>query len=409
MSAKSNRAMPLVAGAVIQLCIGIIYIWSVFKLPVTEYYSAYVDAGYAATCASASYSIMLAMFVLGIVVGGRMGDKRGPRPVVMMGSFMFVGGILLSAASAAFVPTQPWLICLFYGGVAGFGVGAAYTSTISCAQKWFLDKKGFATGVIVCTFGASTVIFTPLANYLLAELGVPMTFTTMALIFLVIIMIFVWFVKNPSEEYMKQFAAASPALSKQKQYTPGEVLKTRQYYFILICMMLLTSAYFIFNPLFKSLGEQRGLSESAALLSVMMTGVASAAGRLIAPWLSDKVGRRNTVILLFVISIAAVLALLSAEGYLYTVLIAVVAFAFGGSAGTFPAINADYFGTKHAGVNYGLIMIGFAASALLFPSIASAVNVGGEATALTFILPAVACAVGAVFAFMLKPPKAIAK
>lgn len=404
MSKTQNRALPLLAGAIIQLCIGIIYIWSIFKGPVTQYYSAVADPALAATCASVTYSLMLATFVLGIVLGGRLNDKKGPRPVVLGGGLMFVGGILLAAASAAFAPQYPQLICVFYGGVAGFGVGAAYTSTISCAQKWFLDKKGFATGIIVCTFGASTVIFTPLVNYLLSAIGVPYTFMTLALIFLVVIAIFARFIQNPSAEYMQKFTAAQPQLVTQKQYTPGEVVKTKQYYFLLICMVLLTAAYFIFNPLFKSLGQERGLDESAALLAVMLTGVASACGRLVAPWLSDKVGRKNALLLLFVLSIAAVLLLLSAQGYIYILLIAVIAFSFGGSAGVFPAINADFFGVKNAGVNYGLIMIGFAVSALTFPTIASAVNAGGTTTPLTFILPAAACVAGIVFTLLLKNP-----
>ncbi|MDL2237079.1 OFA family MFS transporter [Christensenellaceae bacterium OttesenSCG-928-K19] len=405
MQQSLNKYRPLVAGAVIQLCIGIIYIWSIFKAPVVAHYSQYVPAESAELFSSMTYSIMLALFVVGIIVGGRWGDKKGPRPVVLTGGLMFVGGILLSAASAAFAPSAPWLLCVFYGGVAGFGVGAAYTSTISCAQKWFPDKKGFATGVIVCTFGASTVIFTPLVNYLLAQVGVSQTFLTLALIYVVVILVFVWFVKNPPEEYIKQFAVTSPALAHKKQYTPSEVLRTKQYYMLLFSMMLLTTAYFILNPRFKLLAEERNLAEAAALASVMVTGIASACGRLIAPWLSDRIGRKGVVLLLFAISIAAVLLLIIAQGYFYMVLVALVAFAFGGSAGTYPAISADYFGTKHAGVNYGLVMIGFAASALIFPTITSAVNTGGGVTSiLTFIIPAIACVAGVFVTLAFRPP-----
>ncbi len=405
MSKTQNKFLPLIAGALIQLCIGIIYIWSIFKVPVVTYYSQYVSPEFASTCASLTYSIMLATFVLGIIIGGRINDKKGPRPVVLMGGFMFFAGIILSAACASFAPSLPWLICIFYGGVAGFGVGAAYTSTISCAQKWFLDKKGFATGVIVCTFGASTVIFTPLANSLLASVGVPQTFLILSLVFLAVILIFAWFVKNPSEEYMQKFRLASPQLAAQKQYTPGEMLKTKQYYLLLFSMILLTPTYFILNPLFKSLAEARGLMEAAALASVMITGVASAAGRLAAPWLSDKIGRKNVILVLFFITLASVLLLIIAQSYLYILLIALVAFAFGGSAGVYPAVTGDYFGTKHNGINYGLIMIAFAVSALTFPTVASSVNAGGDATALTFLIPAVACVIGIIVTAFLKPPK----
>ncbi len=390
---SQNKFLPLFAGAIIQLCIGIIYIWSIFQPSVMEYYS------WSAADASVTFSIMLATFVLGIVLGGRLNDKKGPRPVVFLGGAMFVAGILLSS----FVPqNMPWLIYVFYGGMAGFGVGAAYTSTISCAQKWFLDKKGFATGIIVCTFGASTVVFTPIVNTLLKAVGVSQTFLILAAIFAVIILIFGWFVKNPSKEYMDAFHVALPDLSKQKQFTPLEMVKTKYYYFIFLAMMLITPAYFIINPLLKSLGELRNLSEAAALAGVMVTGIASAAGRLLAPWMSDKIGRRNVIFVLYLITIVCILLLTFAQSYLFIVLIALVAFAFGGSAGVFPAVTADYFGIKNNGVNYGLIMIAFAVSGLLFPAIAKIVTIDGIPTPWTFIIPAAACVIGIIVTALLK-------
>lgn len=390
---SQNKFLPLFSGAIIQLCIGIIYIWSIFQPSVMEYYS------WSAADASLTFSIMLATFVLGIVLGGRLNDKKGPRPVVFLGGAMFVAGILLSS----FVPqNMPWLIYVCYGGMAGFGVGAAYTSTISCAQKWFLDKKGFATGIIVCTFGASTVVFTPIVNTLLKAVGVSQTFLILALIFAVIILIFGWFVKNPSKEYMDAFNVSVPDLSTQKQFTPLEMVKTKYYYFIFLAMMLITPAYFIINPLLKSLGELRNLSEAAALAGVMVTGIASAAGRLLAPWMSDKIGRRNVIFVLYLITIVCILLLTFAQSYLFIVLIALVAFAFGGSAGVFPAVTADYFGIKNNGVNYGLIMIAFAVSGLLFPAIAKIVTIDGIPTAWTFIIPAAACVVGIIVTALLK-------
>ena len=397
MGKKQNKALPLVAGAVIQLCIGIIYIWSIFQPSVMEYYS------WSAADASVTFSIMLATFVLGIVLGGRINDKKGPRPVVFLGGILFCAGIFLSSL----VPQDmPQLIWLFYGGIAGFGVGAAYTSTISCAQKWFMDKKGFATGVIVCTFGASTVVFTPVANTLLKSVGVSQTFLTLSLIFLAVILIFGWFVKNPSKEYMDRFEMRLPDLSAQKQYTPGEVLKTKYYYFIFLSMLLLTPAYFIINPLLKSLGELRSLTEAAALAGVMATGMASAAGRLLAPWLSDRLGRRNVLFLLYGITLVSILLLTFAQSYFFIVLIALVSFAFGGSAGVYPAVTADYFGIKNNGVNYGLVMIAFAVSGLLFPAIAKVVTPDGIPTAWTFLVPAIAAVAGILITVALKKDKA---
>ena len=201
---------------------------------------------------------------------------------------------------------------------------------------------------------------------------------------------------------MDAFHVALPDLSRQKQYAPLEMVKTKYYYFIFLSMMLLTPAYFIINPLLKSLGELRNLSEAAALAGVMVTGIASAAGRLVAPWLSDKIGRRNVLFVLYLVTLVCILLLTFAQSYLFIVLIALIAFAFGGSAGVFPAVTADYFGIKNNGVNYGLIMIAFAVSGLLFPAIAKVVTIDGIPTPWTFIIPAAACVVGIIVTALLK-------
>ncbi|MGI6152442.1 MAG: OFA family MFS transporter [Christensenellaceae bacterium] len=407
MEKTTNRALPLVAGAVIQLCIGIIYIWSIFKAPFIAYYSNYVSAEFATTCSSLTYSLMLAFFVAGIVLGGRINDKKGPRPVVLAGGMFFFAGIFLSFICATFLPYQPWLICIFYGCLAGFGVGAAYTSTISCAQKWYADKKGFATGVIVCAFGASTVVFTPLVNTLLSSFDVPQTFLILSILFLAIIMVFAWFIKNPSAEYIGQLSPNTAQAARQKQYTPGEVLRTKSFWIIFLCMLMANPAYFILNPMFKGLAEARGLMETAALASVMVTGIASTAGRLIAPWLSDRLGRRQVASLLFIITIAALIFLIFAQGYVYMLLIALIAFGFGGGAGLYPVISAEYFGTRHSATNYGMIMVSFAVSALVFPTVSSLTAENGLPTAATFIIPIVVSVLGLVCTFFLRPPKAL--
>lgn len=403
MAATNNEGKyrTLVAGSVIQLCIGVLYIWSIFRAPFIEYYAPLAGRELAQTCSSLTYSLMLAFFVVGIVAGGRLSDRRGARPVVYLGGVMFAAGVLLSALCAQAAPACPQLICLFYGCVAGFGVGAAYTSTISCAQKWFPEKKGFATGVIVCSFGASTVVFSPLATALLGGLGVAGTLWVLGGVFAAVVLVAARFVKNPPVATPRVKGAGGPA---RKQYTPSEVLRTKSFWLLFCSMLLLLPAYFILNPLFLTLAEQRGLGEAAAVASVMATGIASAAGRLVAPWLSDRMARKGVILLLFGITLAATLLLISAQGALYVVLISCVSFAFGGSAGVYPAVTADYYGTAHQGMNYGLVMVSFAISALLFPTVATAVNAGGEATALTFVIPAITCVAGVVVTALLRPP-----
>ena len=139
-----NRYGMLAAGMLVQLCAGIIYMWSVFKGPVSQHLE------WDPAKAALTSSIMLAVFVLGIILGGRAQDKIGPKIVTTAGSIMLSLGIILTAMVTKEIP---WLVYITYGIIGGFGVGTVYTATVSVIQKWFPDKRGFATGFMVAAFG----------------------------------------------------------------------------------------------------------------------------------------------------------------------------------------------------------------------------------------------------------------
>ena len=392
---KTNRSLVLAAGMLLQLCAGIVYMWSVFRGPVATYLNW--DGGAAAFTSS----IMLAAFVVGIVVGGRLQDKFGPRLVLIGGSLLFSLGMILTSLVTSANPT---MIYLTYGVIAGLGVGVVYTTTVSVVQKWFPDRRGFATGMMVSAFGFSLVIFTPLASALLSAKGVPFTFTAIGILVLVVCTLSSLPVVNPPADSAPGGAVAAKG-KPQRHYSTGEMLKTAQFYRIFFGMMLILPAYFILNPQFKALGAERGLSDALQNYLVMTTGVASAAGRLIFSWASDRIGRKNAIYLIIGVTLVGVVSLIVAQGFLFMVCVALIAFAFGGCASVFPALTADNFGTKYMGLNYGCVMVGFGIAALgapllkgLFPAEAA------QTTA--FIMAAAMCLVALVCVALIKKPKA---
>lgn len=388
---KTNRYTVLISGMLIQFCAGIIYMWSVFKEPVAQHLS------WAADSAAFTSSIMLAAFVLGIIVGGRVQDKIGPRKVTAAGSVLISLGMILSSFVTAAAPS---LIYLTYGVLAGFGVGCVYTCTVSTVQKWFPDKRGFATGMIVSAFGFSLVVFAPLARTMLGSLGVQGTFLIFGCTFLVICLIGSLFIVTPSAA--PQAGKATGKAAAGRQFTTLQMLKTRQFYLIAGSMLFLLPAYFIINPLLMTLGVERGLSEELALLGVMITGIASASGRLLISWMSDKTGRKAAIISIGLLTVAAACVMIIAEGVLFLVCIAAIAFAFGGSSAVFAALTTDYYGTKSAGLNFGCVMVAFALSSLLSPVVSGAISSGGYTS--SFILAAVTAAVSILLIAVLKPP-----
>lgn len=388
---KTNRYTVLISGMLIQFCAGIIYMWSVFKDPVAQYLN------WAAESAAFTSSIMLAAFVLGIIVGGRVQDKIGPRKVTAAGSILISLGMILTSFVTAAAPS---LIYLTYSVIAGFGVGCVYTCTVSTIQKWFPDKRGFATGMIVSAFGLSLVVFAPLARTMLSSLGVQATFLIFGGSFLVICLICSLFITAPQ--------ASAPAgkgvgnAVTRRQFNTLEMLKTKQFYLIAGSLFFLLPAYFIINPLLMTLGADKGLSEELALFGVMITGIASASGRLLISWMSDKTGRKTAITCIGLLTLVVSGLMIVANGVFFLICIALIAFAFGGSSGVFAALTTDYYGTKSGGLNFGCVMVAFALSSLLSPVVARAISPGGYTA--SFILAAATAAVSIVLIAILKPP-----
>ena len=389
-----KRYCILTAGMVAQFCAGIIYMWSVFRGPVAAHLN------WDPSAASLTSSIMLAMFVLGIIIGGYAQDRLGPKKATLAGSLLIGGGMI---CTSFVTKSAPWLVYITYGAVAGFGVGTVYMSTIAAVQKWFPDRRGFASGMIVSAFGLSLVVFAPLARSMLSNLGVPNTFLIFGIGFLIICVICSLYVQNPPAGFMPAGYAPTQAVSTKRQYSPTEILKTKQFYLLAGGLLFTLPAYFILNPVFISLGAERGLSDQIAVLGVMITGISNAAGRLIVSWSSDKIGRKAAMIAIAVIILAASLVMIVGEGLLFFICIVLISFGFGGAASVYSAMTAESFGTKFGGMNFGLVMIGFGASALIFRIVSNRLTAGGSYTS-SFLVAAITCAIAVILVLLMKNP-----
>ncbi len=336
-----------------QLFLGIIYIWSIFVVPVSEYFA--LDP----SRVKLTSSFMLCFFVVGILFGGRFQVKHTTQKTVLL------GGVLLSLAMflTAVLPRDlGLLIYLTYGIIGGFGVGMGYNAIISTAQRNFPDKRGLATGISVCTFGFSTVIFAPLVEILEAAIGLQTTFFILGITFLIATLACFSFITMPTETQ-----ATASASTSGKDYTQSEMLKTKDFYFITLAIMFGTAVYFILNPSFKSLSLERGLTDGMATIMIMLTGISNALGRLIFPIISDKTSRSFAAMLTLLITATGAFLLIFSTSYLLMAVIIVITFCYGGISGTFPLLTGKFFGLKNIGSNYGCVMVGFSISALLFP------------------------------------------
>jgi len=375
----------VLAAIAIQLTIGIAYIWSVFQTGVANTLFGGDNAA-----AGLTFSLLLAILTIGSVIGGKFAFKYSTRIVV------FAGGIILSIGFflASFVTAaNPWLLWITYGVMGGLGMGFTYSTTIACAQKWYPHKKGLITGIIVSALGFGGVVFTPIVEVLITTFGGTgigefNTFRVLSAVFLVTCSIGSIFMKNPPEGHMADFAAQVAAAKAVKHYSPGEMLKNPQFYILTAAFMLACMGGLMMIGFAKPIAVAKGLGATATI-GVLAISMFNSIGRLFWGMVSDKLGRKNTIIILLAGN--AVLALLvnAAEGYWVYALIACIGFFYGGFLSNFPSLTADVFGAKHMATNYGFVLLGFGAGAIISSQIAGHFrNIAAEANDINLMFPA---------------------
>lgn len=386
---KSTLLPAVISCLVVQLCLGILYVWSIFKQPAIDFFSW--EAG-AVNLVSA---FMLFCFCFGNLMGGILQDRIGPKPVAILGLCMFCGGILLSSFLPATAPIV--LFYLTYCLLAGFGTGFAYGPMLFCIQKWFPHRRGFASGLGAAAFGLSTVVFSPLIDALLSAVGLSKTFLILAVIFFAVGITACMFIKLPDEVYLAglNLPAAATVDAPDSKALP-QAMRTAPFWLLFLGCFLYNGTWNMVTPLIKGLGMERGLSAAMATLCLSLTGIANAAGRLVMSSLSDRLGRIKTLNILCITTLLCSLLLIAAGGPVYLIVVLVTAFAYGGPAAINPATSTDFFGPRYSGANYGVIMLALGFSSVVFNAVSNALYAATGTYTLTFIMGGVTAVVSMV-------------
>jgi OFA family oxalate/formate antiporter-like MFS transporter len=425
-----NRWLVVVGALLIQVSLGAVYIYGVFKPGLKAQFP-----DWSPTDLALPSQIVLLCFALGVVIFGRIQDKVGPRLIATLGGLVL--GIGLFLASRA---TSLTTFTMFFGIMGGLGIGAAYVCPIATCVKWFPDKRGLITGLAVAGFGAGALVFTPIAKSIIASKGVMPTFMYLGIIFFVAVVIGAQLMINPPAGYKPAGwnppapAAGAPAAAKA-DYTWNEMLKTPQFWLLwvtyfagctagLMVIMNVTNIWQSFGMLGLFDGSKAVAKPdydgivAAAAAAVMVVAILNAAGRIAWGKISDSLGRKKTLMIMFIIAGAAMLVLNWLSTYpLYLCGVSVIGFCFGGFLALYPAVTADYFGTKNVGANYGWMFMAYGAGGLFGPWLAPKLmkitqqipvegakgfDAGNYMTA--FVISGVLCILSAVLITVVKPP-----
>ena len=363
---KTRPWAILAAGAAIQILTGLPAAWGVFQQPVMEEY------GLSEQGAGLAFGILIAAFGVGCVIGGFLQDRNGPRHAALWGTALLCGGFFAAALLPGAAGGWFWVL---FSVPAGLGTAFLYPSIQSCAQKWYKGRKGLATGVIGGAVGLSGAFLTVFVRTALRGFGpvqgIRGAFWALGALTLPVCLVGSALLTDPPPEKPRPSQQGRGKAAPGLDLSPGQMLRTRQYWLCAGAVCCSTPAVLLFSPIILKLGMERGLDESAALWSVVLGSVGSAAGRLLMPMLSDKIGRRPTDMILFAVSLGLSAIFWFAQGWAVVAVYAGLTFCYSALAAVLPALSTDLFGFPHAGVNYGFLALGQSVGSLAFPFMAN--------------------------------------
>jgi len=380
---KFNRWFVVLGALLIQISLGAIYIYSIFKPGLKSHFP-----DWSATDLALPSQIVLAFFALSMIFSGKIQDKIGPRKTATVGAIFLLVGMYVAAKAhtlAQFV--------FGFGVFGGVGIGAAYVCPIAACVKWFPDKRGLVTGLAVAGFGAGGLFFTPLANYFIETLGIMATFFYLGLIYFCAIVIGAQLLKIPPAGFCP--AGWTPPSMQTNlfkinriDYSTKEMIKTKQFWLLWFTYFIGCAAGLLvimnITNIWQSLAAVDILKAAdiisrtsfgdilkAGAEAVMAVAVFNSLGRIVWGKISDNLGREKTLMIVFSFCGAAMILLGAAVNYSVFILGAItVGCCFGGFLALYPAMTADHFGTKFVGENYGLMFTAYGAGGLLGPWLA---------------------------------------
>jgi OFA family oxalate/formate antiporter-like MFS transporter len=397
-----GRWWIVVAAVLVQLALGAVYAWSVFNKPLQGQF------GWSKAEAVLPFEVVIGTIFIGSLIGGRIQDRRGPRPVALGGVILYAVGVML--ASLVSSGGELWLLVLTYGAMGGIGLGAAYITPIAMLAKWFPDRRGLITGIAVAGFGFGAVITAPVAKALLnGTSDKTSVFLPLGIAYLIAGVIGASFFRNPPEGYRVpgwEPKAAGPAIAGSRVYTLAEALRTPQWYMLTAILALnVTCGIAFISQAADAAEEVAGVSAVTAASMVGILGLFNGGGRVFWAWLSDHIGRMRAFLGMLGLQAICFFILPHAAAFaLFAILAALVYLAYGGGFGTMPATAADYFGTPNAGAIYGAMIVAWSIGGVVGPLLLAALYESTGSYTLAFTVIAIIAVVSLVLPLVTKMP-----
>lgn len=365
---KANRIAPLLAGIFINLFAGLIYAWSLFVAPLEA------DLGWNRTETSGIFTVSMICFCLGNIVAGLILKKKSTRFAVIVAALMMTVGFIWASTTQVLIT-----IYIAYGVLCGTGVGIVYNGVLSTVVKWFPEKPGTISGIILISFGAGGMILGSTASALMTALGWRETFVILGILFAIIFGIGAIWLKTPGPGVI----LPEPIVKKKKEgqsidVSTRDMMKTRSFWAFLIWATLVASSGLVIIGHASTCVLDMGASMFFATVVTSTISVANGCGRLLSGYIYDKKGYKTGFFLLntyyFVSFVIFTIAIYIESPVLFLIGAAIVPFGYGGSGASASAFTNDFFGPKNYSLNLSMVLLHMVPAALLGPLVAGAIE-----------------------------------
>lgn len=413
MEKIKNRGWSVtMAGLGINLALGILYTWSIFKQEIKESILA-GDGRFNWDIASLNdpFAVCCLMFTVGMLAAGRLQDKVNPRLTAVFGGLLTGAGLIATSQSTILAN---WI--LGFGILTGLGLGFGYASATPPAIKWFpASKTGMIAGLVVAGFGLASVYIAPLATFLIGKFGLSYAMMLFGIAFLVVVSALAMLLVNPPEGYKPEESKPQDdnvhklrPTHKTEDFAPSEILKTKAFYKLWFMFCVASGAGLII------IGSVAGMAKqsmgSLAWIVVALMAVGNASGRIVAGILSDRIGRTRTLFGMLTfqgVIITSLIFIGEGSAVMLVAAATLIGFNYGTNLSLFPSATKDYFGLKNFGANYGLVFSAWGVGGFVFPRVSQMIVAGTGSSETAYIMAAFLLFLSAGMTFITRAPRSL--
>jgi OFA family oxalate/formate antiporter-like MFS transporter len=389
------------SGTGINLALGILYTWSMFKGAIEK------EFGWKGSQFNDPYALCCLVFAFAMIVAGRCQDKFGPRLTAS------IGGVLVGAGLVLISTTNSYAIWLLgFGVLVGVGIGFGYSSATPPALKWFPPSRtGLIAGLVVAGFGLAPVYLAPTSDYLLRNYGLLKSMLIFGVAFAVIVCGLAQLLVNPPTGYVAKAANANAntKTAAAVNFTPGEILRQPTFWVLWIIYFIGSGAGLM--VISSVSGMAKKTMGDAAFIAVAVMALGNAAGRIVAGVLSDKIGRRWTLMLVLLIQAVLMFIAIPVTGstngpkFVIVMVATFIGFNYGANLSLFPSFTKDLWGLKSFGMNYGVLFTAWGVGGFVLSRVQQMLKTSSGNFNSSFITAGVLLLIGAALTFLIKPPQ----